>query len=293
MHMTMTHDRPLLLDGRLVARERLSYIKNATRAFIDTPPKLAIITVGTNDASHLYVQRKITTARSVGFETVHIALEHTTQKELHTLLDTLSHDNSIHAILLQLPLPKNLSAIDALCHINPDKDADALHPLNMGRLLLGTPIITPCTPQGILTLMAYYKIAIARKNIVILGSSLIVGTPLSIVLTQARGTVTLCHTFSPDPSSIISTADIVITATGCLDVFPLDILKKDSVLIDVGIIRTPEGIRGDVMQGSALSNNAPSHIYAYTPVPYGIGPMTVVSLMENVLTLYKRSLHSN
>ena len=186
-------------------------------------------------------------------------------------------------MILQLPLPKNLCAFDAINHIHPEKDADGLHPLNMGRMLMGQANILPCTPQGILHLLEFYDLSVEKKNIVVLGRSLIVGTPLSIALTQKGGTVTLCHSKSKDIPATLMDADIIISATGQKNIVHYTHLPSGCIVIDVGIIRTPQGIRGDI-----IHHNPPQHVQAYTPVPGGVGPMTVISLLENTFTLYRR-----
>lgn len=276
------------LDGAALAVTLLTSIQNASANLIPTP-KLAIVSVGNDPASALYVKKKSQIARKAGFLCTHLALaSDCTEQQLHKALKTYSEDSTIHGILLQLPLPQHLSADKAILWINPDKDVDGLHPLNMGRLQMGAPLVIPCTPKGILSLLAHYNIPIKKQNVVILGRSHIVGLPLFLAMTQRGATVTLCHRDSPDITTVIEAANIVVSATGQIDVFPAHFLRKNSVLIDVGIIRTPEGLRGDI----ALSD-IPTHIKAYTPVPFGIGPMTVISLMENLLILYQKIEKSN
>ena len=270
------------LDGAKLARERLIGIQQITQSLIKKP-SLVIISVGDDPASAIYVKKKLDLALQAGFDVLHKKCDTAiTEDHLHALLDQYSNNMTIDAILIQLPLPAHLSAQKAVMHIHPDKDVDVLHPLNIGRLVLGTPLLLPCTPKGILSLMNHYNLPIKGQQVVILGRSLIVGTPLSILMTQRGATVTLCHRDTPNPIQWIAAADIVVTATGKEDVFPAHYLKKNSVFIDVGIIRTDQGIRGDLM-----FHELPLHIKAYTPVPFGIGPMTVISLMENVLTLYQ------
>lgn len=273
------------LEGAKLAKLRLAELKRASESL--TPrPTLAIFSVGDDPASNLYVKKKLRLAARAGFQTQHHKLQaDCTQSFLLSMLQACSLDESVHGILLQLPLPAHLSATEALLAIHPEKDVDGLHPLNIGRLASGHPLILPCTPKGVITLLDHYHIPIQGKRVVILGRSLIVGLPLSLAMTQRGATVTLCHRDTQDSNSIIASSDITITATGQLDIFPASILKAGSVFIDVGIIRMPDGsVRGDIARA-----DLPNHLKAYTPVPFGIGPMTVISLLENLLTLYKNT----
>lgn len=271
----------MLLNGAQLASERLARLKDESKT-AHPRPHLAIIRVGEDPASRIYVRRKLKAATSLGFQaTEHVLPAQTTQEALHDYIKRLSHRRDVHAILLQLPLPPHLSPDAAIEHIDPDKDADGLHPIHLGRLMTSSPSIIPCTPKGILSLLQHYTIPLKSKHVTILGRSRIVGLPLSALLLQHDATVTLCHRGTPNPFTYIQNADIVVTATGSLNLFPPSLLKEGSTLIDVGIIRTEEGIRGDILH-TAL----PSHMHGYTPVPFGVGPMTVASLMENVWQLY-------
>ena len=272
------------LDGAGLARERLQQLRQACTT-LSPRPMLAIVSVGSDPASAIYIQKKLQLATQAGFHTQHHPLEATCSAlQLHETLQQCSANASVHGILLQLPLPPHLSATDALYFIDSEKDVDGLHPLNMGRLMMGKPLVLPCTPRGILSLLDHYHLSIQGQRVAIFGRSLIVGLPLSLAMMQRGATVTVCHRGTLDPLDIIATADIVVSATGQLDVFPAHALKPGCILIDVGIHRTPSGVRGDLDRSSL-----PSHLKAYTPVPLGIGPMTVISLLENLLTLYQHA----
>lgn len=273
------------LDGAQLAKEKLTQLQ-AISAGLKHTPNLHIISVGDDPASKIYIQKKLQLAHKAGFSAHHIKLPETTsQIQLHNALKTSSNDPLTHGILLQLPLPKHLQSAQALEHIHPHKDVDCLHPINIGRLQMNTPLILPCTPKGILSLLDHYQIPIHQQRVAILGRSQIVGLPLSLAMLHRGATVTIIHRDTTDKDNIVKHADIVVTATGQIDVISTLLFKHGSVLVDVGINRSPEGLRGDI-----AFKDLPSHLKAYTPVPFGVGPMTVISLMENLLELYQKSL---
>ena len=286
--MSIPHSGVILLDGKAVAKKRLALLKQRIENLPSPKPKLCILRVGEDIASGIYIQRKIALAHQAGIETQVIHQRHITQESLEALLRDVSLDHGIHAMILQLPLTQNLSMLEALWHLSPDKDADGLHPLNMGKLLMGNPHILPCTPQGILHLLDYYDIGIKGKNVLVVGRSLIVGTPLSVILTQRGATVTLCHSHTRHLEMQASNthADIVVCATGAENVLDTNAFRPNTVLIDVGMVRGEDGIRGDVVSKAFLTQGVPSNLKAYTPVPGGVGPMTVIALLENTFKLY-------
>lgn len=270
------------IDGNSLANDKIQDIKKII-ATLENKPHLVIISVSEDKASEIYVNKKLSLAKDVGCIATHHKLSDCSQDELHAVLDTHSEDPNVHGIILQLPLANNLDINQALLHINPLKDVDCLNPENIGKLCTGQNIIAPCTPSAILQLLEHYDIKIDGKNIVIFGRSLIVGLPLSIILIRQGATVTVCNSKTKDRKHIVSKADIVISATGKMDVFEAQDMKKNSVLIDVGIIRDQKGIRGDI------SPSKLKDLYAYTPVPFGVGPMTVYCVIENTLKLYQHA----
>lgn len=273
----------IIIDGKKCANEILNNIKEKVSK-LDTKPGLAVILAGNNPASSIYVKNKEKQAQNAGFNSiVHKLPENTTKKELLNLIDNLNNDKNIDGILLQLPLPKHLKAYDFLDKIDPKKDVDGFHPINAGKLLLNeTPYAVPCTPKGIIRLLETYNIEIEGKNAVVIGRSNIVGKPLSMLLLNKNATVTIAHSKTKNLSEITKNADILISATGIKNMVTQDMVKNGACVIDVGIIRDNEGkLRGDV-DFEAVKNIAGF----ITPVPGGVGPMTIAMLMENTYNLH-------
>ena len=223
-------------------------------------------------------------AEEVGFEAEQITLPATTtQDELDALIDRLNADDSVHGILVQLPLPAGLSEERVLLRIHPDKDVDAFHPYNVGRMVAGQAVFLPCTPAGVMELLRRSDISVAGKHCVVVGRSNIVGKPMAHLLLQANGTVTVCHSRTQNLAEETRRADILIAAIGKADFFTADMVKPGAVVIDVGMNRTAQGkLTGDVDFASV----EPLASYI-TPVPGGVGPMTIAMLMANTLTAAK------
>lgn len=253
------------------------------------PPGLAVIMVGKDPASEVYVRNKRRACEEVGFKSVaHDLPESVTQNDLTTLINTLNKDPEIDGILVQLPLPKQLAASEIINAINPDKDVDGLHPYNMGRLAVRDPLLRPCTPVGIMRLLKSTGTDPKGKEAVIVGASNMVGRPIGLELLMAGTTVTTCHRFTTNLEQHTKRADILVVAVGRPNFIPGHWVKPGATVIDVGINRLDNGtLCGDVDFENAKKNAA-----WITPVPGGVGPMTVACLLQN--TLYAANhLHSH
>ena len=244
-------------------------------------PGLAVILVGDDPASRVYVSGKERDCAECGF----LSFEHklpadTTERELLTLIDRLNGDGAVDGILVQLPLPAHLNEEKVLNAISPDKDVDCFHPVNVGKMVTGQPVFLPCTPAGVMEMLRAYEIPVAGRHCVVLGRSNIVGKPMATLLLAQSGTVTICHSKTPDLAAFTRQADILVSAVGRTGLVTADMVKEGAVVIDVAMNRNAEGkLCGDV-DFAAVEKKA-SYI---TPVPGGVGPMTRAMLMENLLT---------
>ena len=282
-----------IIDGKAIsAAERIS-IKEETTAFIEAngyAPGLAVIIVGENPASQVYVRNKHKACGEVGFlSRVYELPEATTQSELNALIDTLNADEAIHGILCQLPLPKHLNEDEVIARISPAKDVDAFHVQNVGRIMLGDYDFLPCTPAGVMVLLREAGVEISGKECVVLGRSNIVGKPMAMLLLQANGTVTICHSRTKNLAEVTRRADILVVAIGKAKFITGDMVKPGAVVIDVGMDRDENGkLCGDVDFASVEPICS-----AITPVPGGVGPMTITMLLRNTLTAAKRFAESD
>ena len=243
-------------------------------------PGLAVVIVGENPASQVYVRNKKKACEQVGFNSwVYEMPENTTQEELNALVDKLNNEENVHGILVQLPLPKHLDEEQVILRIKPEKDVDAFHPYNVGRITIGNPKFLPCTPAGIMELLHRSNIEISGKECVVIGRSNIVGKPMALLLLSENGTVTVCHSKTRDLKEVCRRADIIVVAIGKADFVTADMVKEGAVVIDVGMNRNAEGkLTGDVDFESV------SQVASYiTPVPGGVGPMTITMLLQNTL----------
>ena len=249
-------------------------------------PGLAVIIVGEDPASKVYVRNKKLACEQVGFYSESYELpESTTQEELNALVDELNKKDSIHGILCQLPLPKHLDENEVILRIDPKKDVDAFHPENVGKIMIGDYSFLPCTPAGVMALLERSGIEISGKECVVVGRSNIVGKPQAMLLLHANGTVTVCHSRTKDLAAVCRRADILVAAIGKADFFTADMIKDGAVVIDVGMNRRADGkLTGDVDFASV----EPKASYI-TPVPGGVGPMTITMLMQNTLTAAKKA----
>lgn len=242
---------------------------------------LAVVIVGDNPASRVYVNSKKKACEEVGFNSYEYALpEETTQQELLDLVEVLNNDEKVNGILVQLPLPKQIDENAIINAISPDKDVDAFHPFNVGKIMIGEYAFLPCTPAGIMELIDSTGVEIAGKSCVVIGRSNIVGKPMSMLLLHRSGTVTVCHSKTKNLKGICQNADILVAAVGRPNFVTGDMVKEGAVVIDVGINRMEDGkLCGDV--NFAEAEKKASYI---TPVPGGVGPMTIAMLMKNTLT---------
>ena len=253
-------------------------------------PGLAVVLVGDNPASQVYVSMKKKACESIGIDSVeHVLPASTTAESLKDLLESLNQDEAVHGILLQLPLPDHLNADDMIQAISPKKDVDGLHPENIGKVLLGLDAFRSCTPYGVLKLMEFYDIDPSGKHVVIVGRSNLVGKPLAAMLIQkaspGNATVTVCHSRSENLADITRSADILIPAIGRPEFITADMVKEGAVVIDVGINRIDDSSRktGYRLVGDVDYDNVSLKASAITPVPGGVGPMTIAMLLDNTL----------
>lgn len=245
---------------------------------------LAVIIVGEDPASKVYVANKKKACEALGIISEEYALpENTTQAELLNLIDTLNNKKEINGILCQLPLPKHLDESQVINAILPEKDVDAFHPQNVGKIMLGEYDFVPCTPAGIMEMLDYCDVDIAGKTCVVIGRSNIVGKPMSMLLLHKNGTVTVCHSKTKNLKEVCKSADILVAAVGRPNFVTADMVKENAVVIDVGINRVDNKLIGDVD-----FENVKDKCSAITPVPGGVGPMTIAMLMQNTLTAAKK-----
>ena len=273
----------IIMDGKALAKKvRLQVAEQA--AALPRQPGLAVILVGDDPASAVYVRNKEKDCQQCGIRSLEYKLSaETSQQALLALIARLNEDPAADGILVQLPLPRHIDSRAVLEAIRPDKDADAFHPENAGRMLTGEPAVWPCTPAGVMELLHEYGISPAGKRCVVLGRSNIVGKPMALLLLRENGTVTVCHSATPDLGEETRRADILVSAVGRPGLIGAAQVKEGAVVIDVAINRTPEGkLCGDVDFDAV----APKASYI-TPVPGGVGPMTRAILMKNVLALAK------
>ena len=286
-----TMRRPILIDGNLLAKtikEEITLEVNAIKEQGGKTPHLAAVLVGNNPASEAYVGNKVKSCEQVGFRSTLIRKESDiTEQALLDIVKDLNNDPEIDGFIVQLPLPKHIDELKITLAIDPQKDVDGFHPINIGKMALGIPAYLPATPYGILQMLQRYHIETAGKNCVIVGRSNIVGTPLSVLLSR-KGydcTVTLAHSRTKNLAKICKKADILVAAIGVAHFITADMVKKGAVVIDVGMnrISDPTSKKGSRLVGD-VDFEAVAPLCSYiTPVPGGVGPMTVTSLMLNTL----------
>lgn len=275
------------IDGKAIAERCRSEIKAEVEALRaqGITPGLAVVLVGEDPASQVYVRNKHRACEEVGIYSAEYRLPaETTREELLAIIDKLNHDDRIDGILVQLPLPRHLDEKEILFAIDPSKDVDAFHPQNVGRMVIGNQLFLPCTPSGILELIDSTGVDIAGKECVIIGRSNIVGKPMAILMLQRNATVTICHSKTQDLAEITRRADILISAVGKAGFVTADMVKPGAVVIDVGMNRNAEGkLCGDVCTEEV------GEVAGYiTPVPGGVGPMTITMLLRSTLISAKK-----
>lgn len=280
----------IIIDGKKTSADIKAEIANETAEFIKNTgvtPGLAVVIVGNDPASEVYVRNKCRACEAVGFYSEKYEMnEETTEDELIALIDKLNDDKNIHGILVQLPLPKAMDVEKVLLRIKPEKDVDAFHPYNTGKIMQGKYDFLPCTPAGVMELLARYNVEIKGKDCVVVGRSDIVGKPMAMLLLHKDGTVTVCHSRTSNLSEICRRADIIVAAVGRPNFVTADMVKEGAVVIDVGINRLPDG----KLCGDVAFDEVEKKASAITPVPGGVGPMTIAMLMRNTLTAAQKSV---
>lgn len=274
----------MILEGPPVARKILSEVKAGVEE-LGFSPGLAIIRVGDDPASKTYVGTKLKRAKECGINGVehHLPAE-ATQGEIAVLIEELNSDDSVSGMILQLPIPKHLTPAPLLELISPAKDVDGLHPCSLGRLFEGSPGFVPATPQGVMEMLEFYKVPVAGKNAVVVGRSSMVGKPMAALLLNANATVEICHSRTLDLGEHTKRADILVVAVGKANLVTSDMVKEGASVVDVGMNRDEEGkLCGDVDFENVVKKASAS------PVPRGVGPLTVACLMKNVLKAARES----
>ena len=276
-----------VIDGKAVAAARTQALAHRVSGFRERTgvvPGLAVVLVGDDAASAIYVRRKARQCEAVGMRSAqHVLPGATTQGDLLALVERLNRDPDIHGILVQLPLPRHLDEAAILAAVDPDKDVDGFHTVNAGRLALGRPALVPCTPLGCVLLLRELGIALRGKRALVVGRSVIVGRPMAQLLLIEDCTVTIAHRHSQDLPALCREADILVVAVGIAGLIRGDWIRPGAVVIDVGINRVGDGAGGSRIVGDVAYDEAAHVAGAITPVPGGVGPMTIACLLENTL----------
>lgn len=296
--MSSTFEAMLLLDGKLASQSVKQQLTTATKQLTDNGyrvPHLAAILVGSDGASETYVASKVKTCAELGYDSSLLRYNsHIHQKELLQKIEELNNDNRVDGILVQLPLPKHINESSVINSIHPDKDVDGFHPVSIGRMVQGLETFIPATPYGIMLMLQHYNIDTKGKHAVVVGRSNIVGRPMSILLSsnlaQGNCTVTLCHRYTPNLAALTIQADIVVAAVGKPGLITADMIKENAVVIDIGITRVVDNTAktGYRLRGDVDFENVAKKVRAITPVPGGVGPMTIAGLMKNTMDAYLR-----
>jgi methylenetetrahydrofolate dehydrogenase (NADP+) / methenyltetrahydrofolate cyclohydrolase len=271
-----------IIDGNALSKKKREIIADKAQEFNEIhgrPPGLAVVLVGEDPASAIYVRNKKKACETSGIRSFDYHLDAKTgREELLGLIKKLNNDPEVDGILVQFPVPPHLDAQEIQLAIDPGKDVDGLHPYNLGRLLSGTPTLVPCTPSGIMLMLREYGVAVKGKDAVVIGRSNLVGKPIAVLLMMEHATVTICHSRTVDLDKKVAAADIVVAAIGKAEMIRGSWIKGGAVVIDVGMNRTDAGLRGDVE-----FEEASRHASFITPVPGGVGPMTITMLLDNTL----------
>lgn len=272
----------MIIDGRETAKKiRIALKKEVSH--LDGNPKLAVVLVGDDPASHYYVRSKEKFAKRAGVDSQVIRMDaETKQNELLQVVNDLNNDVTVHGILVQFPLPRHLDEEEVKLTIKPEKDVDGLHILNVGRLVTGLDGLTPCTPTGVIELIEETGVPIEGKHAVVVGRSMLVGKPIAMMLLAKNATVTMCHSRTKDLQKHLLDADIIVAAVGIPHFVKGDMIKPGAIVMDVGINRVDDGLVGDVDFDSAKD-----HAGYITPVPGGVGPMTISMLLKNTVKAFR------
>lgn len=293
MTIAMDHSYAELLDGKALAQRIQTQLQDQVQQLSQTtarPPGLAVLMVGDNPASAAYVRNKERACAKVGIASFgrHFPVN-TSQHELEQTIQALNQDERVDGILVQLPLPDHLDAVYLLHQIHPDKDVDGLHPVNLGRLVRGESGLRSCTPAGVMRLLREYRIELKGKQAVVVGRSILVGKPMALMLLEADATVTIAHSRSQNLAEITRNADILIPAVGRPDLITADMVKPKAVVIDVGMNRITDESGKSRLVGDVHFDSVREIAQFITPVPGGVGPMTVAMLLHNTVLSYMRS----
>lgn len=275
-----------ILDGKQLSADIKENLRKEVEQITKTGrvPGLAVVIVGDDPASHVYVRNKKKACEFIGIKSFGYALpENTSQDELLGLVDTLNHDDNVDGILVQLPLPKHINEEAVINAIDPDKDVDCFHPFNVGRVMIGNGIFLPCTPAGVMELIKLSGIEVEGKECVVVGRSNIVGKPQFLLLLQKNGTVTVCHSRTKNLAEVTKRADILVAAVGRAKMIGADMVKPGAVVIDVGMNRD----ENNKLCGDVDFDSVKDIADAITPVPGGVGPMTIAMLMQNTIRAYR------
>ncbi|MFC0214210.1 bifunctional methylenetetrahydrofolate dehydrogenase/methenyltetrahydrofolate cyclohydrolase FolD [Paenibacillus chartarius] len=277
-----------IINGKEINAAKREQIRKQTEELTaaGTRPGLVVVIVGEDPASQIYVNNKAKACEQVGiYSEVHRLPEHTTQAELVALIESFNRNPAVHGILVQSPLPKHINEEEVVDAIEPEKDVDCFHPVNVGNLMIGKPGMLPCTPAGVIEILKYAGVEIAGKHAVVVGRSNIVGKPMAMLLLREHATVTICHSRTPDLAAVTRQADIVVAAVGRAKFIRAEHVKPGAVVMDVGINRNEEGkVCGDV-DFDAVKEVAG----VITPVPGVVGPMTITMLLQNTVNAARRA----
>lgn len=279
----------VIMDGKALSMKLKNSLKEEVEKIISegVNPCLAVIIVGDNPASKVYVNNKKKSCAELGIKSLEYALpEETTEEELLKIIDELNKNEDVDGILCQLPLPRHITEKNVINSILPEKDVDAFHPENVGHIMIGDYAFLPCTPAGVMEILKEYEIDVAGKNCVVVGRSNIVGKPMTMLLLKENATVTVCHSKTKDLASFTKNADILVSAVGKPGLITADMVKENAVVIDVAINRLENG----KLCGDVDFENVKDKTSFITPVPGGVGPMTIATLMKNTVTSAKNRL---
>ena len=287
--MSVEGNESRIIDGKALAKKVEAEVKVGVEALQNEhgiTPGLSTILVGDDPASKMYVRLKHKACARVGIKAEdHLLPADASQEELLGLIDSLNKNKAVHGILLQLPLPGQLSPQSAMEAIDPEKDADGFHPYNMGQLLIGNEGLVPCTPHGVIRALEDYRVPVQGKNVVIVGHSNVVGKPMAAMLLNRNATVSVCHVYTDDLKKYTLGADILVVAVGVKHLIKADMVKEGAVIFDVGITAEEGGVYGDVDFENVIRKAS-----LLTPVPGGVGPVTIAMLMQHVLECAKKML---
>ena len=290
----MPPSRGQILDGKALSLRIQEALKARILSWVNRgyrSPGLAVIMIGDNPASAVYVRNKerSSTAIGIGSQVYHLP-ESVSELEVSQLIETLNADQTVDGILLQLPIPAHLNSVSLLYQIHPDKDVDGLHPLNLGRLVRGEKGLRSCTPAGVIRLLEEYQIPLEGQQVLMIGCSILVGKPMSLMLLEKEATVTIAHIKTQDLPKLSREADIIIVAAGCPSLVQADMVKPEAVVVDVGINRITSYEGKSRIVGDVDFDRVSPLVRWITPVPGGVGPMTVAMLLENTVWSYEQRL---